>query len=117
MAQFTLDDIRAAAERKYGSFDIEIADGEVVRLLNPMRMTKEKRAELARLQKRMEALSSADEADLEDVDEEVVIEEMLTTVCESPAKAKKLIRALGDDLAVKIALFNEYGEQTQAGEA
>lgn len=114
---FTLDMIRDAAEKKYGSFEVEIAEGEIVQLLNPMRMSKAKRVELHKLQARMDALGKADEADLEGVDEEAVIEEMLTCVCESAPKAKKLLKALGDDLAMKIALFNEYGSHTSAGEA
>lgn len=116
MAKFTLDDIRAAAEAQYGSYDIDLGDEEV-RLLNPMRMSKEKRAELGRLQKRLDEIGSADEEELESVDEESVMDEMLTLVCESPAKAKKLLKALNGDLAMKVTIFNEYGKSTQAGEA
>lgn len=113
MAKFTLDDIREAAEKKYGSFDIELPDGETVSLLNPMRMDKAKRKELGALQERLNALSESEES----VDEESVVEEMLTLVAASPAQAKRLLKALGDDMAMKITVFNQYGESTQAGEA
>lgn len=116
MAKFTLDDIREAAEKKYGSFDIDLGDGEVS-LLNPMRMNKEKRRELMALQGRLSELSKADESDLEDVDEESLIGDILTLVCSSPAQAKKLLKALDGDMAMKIEVFNMYGEFTQAGEA
>lgn len=117
MAKFTLDDIREAAEKKYGSYDIEIAEGEEVSLLNPMRMSKAKRAELGALQKRLSALGESEEDALEGVDEESVIDEMLTLVAASPVQAKKLLKALNGDLAMKVTIFNQYGEQTQAGEA
>ena len=41
----SLDDIRAAVERKYAALDLEV-DGTKARLLNPLRLPKEKRAKL-----------------------------------------------------------------------
>lgn len=115
--KFTLDDIKAAAEKKYGSFDIEIVEGENVSLLNPMRMDKSKRSQLGELQKRLDELKDISEEDAEEIDEEAIIEEMLTLVCATEGQAKKLLKALGGDLAVKLEIFNQYGEFTQAGEA
>lgn len=117
MAKFTLDDIRAAAEEQYGSTDIEMADGSEVKLLNPMRLTKAKRVALAKLQEKMSAASEAEEGELEEVDEEEIVDEMFTLIAATEAQAKKLLKALGGDLAQKIALFNMYGEKTQVGEA
>ena len=104
----TLDDIRAAAEAKYGSTDIELSDGVVVKLLNPLRMAKANREALQSLQEKLGA---------DGADQEALLAEALSTVAESPAKAKKLLAALGDDLGLLASVFETYSKGTQAGEA
>jgi hypothetical protein len=107
MASFSLDDIRSAAEAKYGSTDINFGD-DVCRLLNPLRLPKEKRAELMNIQSKLDG---------EDVDQEAVLADAIRLVAESPKAAEKLLGAIGDDLAVLAQIFETYGEGTQAGEA
>jgi hypothetical protein len=104
----TLDTIRQAAEAKYGSTDIELASGEVVKLLNPLRMPKSRRDALRALQDRLGG---------DDADQEALLGEALGLVAETPGKAKKLVGEIGGDLAVLAEVFGQYTTGTQAGEA
>lgn len=110
---FTLDDIRAAAEAKYGSTDIQIGD-TLVRLLNPLRLTKVKRTALVAAQKDLEAEEGDEEVE---VDQEAAFHAILRIVAETEHQAEVLIDAVGDDLAQLASLFSMYSEGTQAGEA
>lgn len=109
----TLDDIRAAAEAKYGSFDIEV-DGQAVRLLNPLRLSKPNRDALLAIQRQL---------DVEDpeaamvVDQEALLSQAITTIAATPAQAEALLTAIGGDLAVLAEVFEGYLKGTQAGEA
>lgn len=120
MATMTLDDIRSAAEAQYGSLDIEV-DGELVRLLNPLRMTKKARKELTDLQKQLSALKGdEDDKDGEGAsieEQEALIDAMLVAVADTKAGGRKLVAAFGDDLGQKMFVFEKYSEGTQAGEA
>jgi hypothetical protein len=107
MPQLTLDDIRAAAEAKYGSTDIAV-DGRTVRLLNPLRLPKKRRDALMAVQEKLNA---------DGADQEALLAEALSTVAESPGAAKALLTAIGGDLAVLVELFRQYSEGTQVGEA
>lgn len=108
MAQFTLDAIRAAADAKYGSTDIEIDEKTTVHLLNPLRLPKEKRNQLQALQE----LMNADDADQEDL-----LAEAIVLVADHPKKGEALIKAVGGDLAVLAQIFETYGKGAQVGEA
>lgn len=107
MSAFTLDDIRAAAERKYGSTDINVGT-RIVKLLNPLRLPKARRSALIAVQEKLNA---------EGADQEALLREALGLVAESGTAAKALIAAVGDDLAVLVEVFARYSEGTQAGEA
>jgi len=109
MSNFTLDDIRAAAEAKYGSTDIEV-DGEVIRLSNPLRLSADRRSELLRVQK---ALADGDE----NTDQVRLLSEAIKIVAASPEGAEQLLVAIDGDLAILIEVFGAYSEGTQAGEA
>lgn len=108
MASFTLDNIRAAADAKYGSTDIEVDEKTTVHLLNPLRLPKEKRQKLVSLQ---------DEMDKDDSDQEEMIAEAIRLVADHPKKAQALLDAVGDDLAVLAQIFETYGKGAQVGEA
>ncbi|AKY03326.1 tail assembly chaperone [Streptomyces phage Aaronocolus] len=107
MASYSLDSIREAAEAKYGSTDIDLGNG-VVRLLNPLRLPKTKRDELASLQDKLEQ---------DGVDQETVLSDAIVLVAESESKGKALLKAVGGDLAVLAEIFETYGKGTQVGEA
>jgi hypothetical protein len=106
MASYSLDAIRAAAEAKYGSTDIEFDDA-TVRLLNPLRLTKNARTQLSALQDRLGT---------EDADQEELLSEAIRLVAEHPDAAEKLLTAVNGDLAVLAEIFDRYGKGTQAGE-
>lgn len=118
MSTFTLDDIRAAADAKYGSLDIPVEregfDGGpervVVRLLNPLRLPKEKRDKLAGLQ-----------AELENEDDERDITEKLGSairvIAQTEAQADALLAKIGHDAAQLAIVFERYTKQESAGEA
>ncbi len=107
MSTFTLDDIRAAADAKYGSTDIDLGD-RVVKLLNPLRLPKTNRNKLREVQ---------DQLGAEDADQEQLLADALALVAESPAAAKRLLTELGGDLGLLVEVFGRYTEGTQAGEA
>ncbi|MFI1799856.1 phage tail assembly protein [Streptomyces sp. NPDC020379] len=107
MASFSLDDIRNAAEAKYGSTDIELGD-DTIRLLNPLRLPKATRHQLAQLQ---------DEMGGDDADQEELLSEAIRLVAEHREAADKLLAAVGGDLAVLAEIFDRYGRGAQVGEA
>ncbi|MEU1309161.1 phage tail assembly protein [Streptomyces cinnamoneus] len=107
MASFPLDDIRRAAEAKYGSTDIELGD-ETVRLLNPLRLPKAKRTELSQLQDHMGG---------DGADQEELLSEAIRLVADTSQSAEKLLAAVNGDLALLAEIFDRYGRGTQVGEA
>lgn len=108
MSAFTLDDIRAAAEAKYGSTDIKLSSGNEVRLLNPLRLPKEKRAALQGLQEAMEAEGS---------DQEEELARAIHLIAATPAQADALLAEVDGDLALLATIFERYTEGAQVGEA
>ncbi|WP_432006305.1 phage tail assembly protein [Streptomyces parvus] len=108
MASFTLDDIRAAADAKYGSTDIKVDEKTTVHLLNPLRLAKEKREKLSTIQDRMDA---------DDADQEALLAEAVVLVADHPKKGEALLKAVNGDLAVLAQIFETYSKGTQAGEA
>ena len=109
MAKFTLDSIRDAAEKKYGSYDIELADGTEVRLLNPLRLERDKRKALMSIQ---DALDEDSEAEQEDV-----LKDAIELVAHDKKAAKALLAEVGDDLAILAEIFSGYTSESQVGEA
>ncbi|WNV90313.1 phage tail assembly protein [Umezawaea sp. Da 62-37] len=112
MSSFSLDDIRAAADRKYGSTDITVGE-TTVRLLNPLRMPKAQRDKLVNIQKDMEGT----DGEGSEVDQVAIFQSALRTVAETSSQAKTLIAAIGDDLGVLAEVFERYTEGQSVGEA
>lgn len=109
MSSYTLDDIRAAAEAKYGSTDIAVGE-TTVRLLNPLRLSKEKRAALTSMQ---EDNDNQDDADAQ----EKYLSDAIRLVAENEHQANVLLAAIGDDLALLAQIFETYTKSTELGEA
>lgn len=109
MPAFTLDDIREAADQQYGSTDIAVGDTPV-KLLNVLRLSKEKRAEFTAVQKR---LTSDDNVE----DQADILADAIRVLAETKAQATTLLDAVGDDLALLAQIFKSYSEGTSAGEA
>ncbi len=111
MSAFTLDDIRAAAEAKYGSTDIQVGD-KTVRLLNPLRLPKVARNALVAVQKQLD-----NDGDAAELDQEELLSDAIRLVAETKAQAATLLTAVNGDLAVLAEIFATYGRSTQVGEA
>ncbi len=103
MASFSLDDIKAAADKKYGHTDIDD-----VRLLNPLRLPKEKRDELVSTQELLKD---------ENADQAAILEDVLRIAAEDKKKVEALIKEVGGDLAVLMGLMETYMGETEVGEA
>jgi hypothetical protein len=116
MATFTVDSIRAKAEEKYASTDIELADGDVVSLLNPLRLSKAKRKKLMSIQDELDADEDKDGKKVE-VDQEKILADAIILVADDATKAKALLKEVGDDMAVLAEIFSLYTGGTEAGEA
>lgn len=112
MAQITLASIRAAADAKYGSFDVILDEHNTVSLLHPIRLSKEKRAELTSV---ADVPEGEDEADIED--RLVGIIRAVT----SETGATKLLEAISPeghpDLAILSDVVSGYMESQKVGEA
>lgn len=108
----TLDSIRKAADAKYGSYDIVLSDETTTKLLNPLRLSEEKRAELKQIQGELSA--SVEE---EDSDQIALFQKALMCVAETNGQGERLVAEVGRDLALLAEIFNGYSEGTQAGEA
>jgi tail assembly protein len=106
MPSITLADIQAAADKKYGPLVIELPDGNV-ELTNPIRLSKDKRKALA-------DLDAADADGEVDVDEKVAA---CIKLAAKPADAKRLLAALGGDLAQLKEVIEQWSASSQPGEA
>ena len=104
---FKLDDIRTAAEAKYGNTKIEVGE-HVVTLKNVLQLPKEKRDAVA-------GMSS--DLDAEGVDQVAVLGSALRIVADTDEQADILLSAVGDRLDILLEIFNSYTGGTQVGEA
>lgn len=118
--KFTLDDIRDAAEAKYGSTWV-VTDEQEIELVNLLRLPKEKRDVILSLSKKAEKPSKGEG---EESEESVDIDEMrddlkagLTAACRTTEQANALMAFVGDDTALVMQVFTMYTKETQAGEA
>ena len=101
----TLDFIREAADKEYGNFSVSVDDGAEISLANPLRMSKERRAELSAL--------NADE-----FEDPIDYFEAAFAVASTKAEAKRIRKALGDeDAALYATLFKLYTKGVELGEA
>lgn len=108
MATYTLDDIREAADKKYGGLTIELGEGHGVTLRNVLRLSREERGKIEQLQDRED----------ESVDETIEgLREAVLTLADSSDNGRALLDLIGDDAALLIHIFKTWQGQTQAGEA
>lgn len=115
MAKITLADIKNAADRKYGPFEVDLGDGVEVTLLNVLRLPKDKRAEFTAQQKLLDTAQGAAEQDLDEITAKLC--DLLRVIAATPEGAERLIDAMGDDNGVLMELWEQYSEATQPGEA
>ncbi len=123
MSTFTLGQIREAAEAKYGSTIIPLGNGVEAKLLNPIRLSKEKRAELMDIQKQMNELAEANDAESSEgsVDTTEAQFELLSkairAVCETTRQADALLAEIGHDGGQLLTVFELYNKTEKPGEA
>lgn len=108
--QYTLDDIKAAAEKKYASMDITIED-EKVTLVNALRLSKQKRDALTATQ---DAMGEDGDAEVDQVER---LRDAVRIVAATDKQADLLLDAIGDDLALLATIFETYAKGTESGEA
>lgn len=110
--EVTLDDIKAAAEKKYGNLIVPLDESTKVVLRNPLRLSKDERAAIEVLQKQMN-----EEDESKRVDQEDGLAEMLLLVADNRYTARRLLDSFEGDLTQLVALFQMYQDRTQLGEA
>ena len=108
MATYTLDDIREAADKKYGGLTIELGEGHNVTLRNMLRLSREERGKIEQLRER----------DDESIEETIEgLREAVLMLADSSDNGRALLDMIGDDAALLIHIFKTWQDQTQAGEA
>lgn len=107
MSTFSLDQIKAAADAKYGSLDVPFGDKTAV-FLNPLRLGAKKREAMKGLQADMKA---------DKIEQEEFVDKFLLLAAKDEKVAEQLLDEIGDDLALKVTILEQYGEGTQVGEA
>jgi Mycobacteriophage tail assembly protein len=116
MMKVTLEDLRAAADAKYGDYEIDLGEQGSVVLRNALRLPAAQRRELGALQDRLNGDGGKSTADQFGDMAETIKEVVLLLATSTPA-ARKLLVKVGDDLALLLELFAGYQEHTQPGEA
>lgn len=110
----TLDSIRDAADKKYAPLVIDLGDGTEVELANVLRLGKEKRAELSRIQ---DFLADDDAAEASEDEKIEMIREILRLVATDTNSVNRMLNIVGDDIAFLMQVFDTYQSKEDLGEA
>lgn len=105
MPSFSFDDIREAAERKFGPYTITGLEGGDVTLVNYLQLDKSKRDKIDGLDD--DAEKSADDR----------LTEVIRLAAKTPADSKRLLAAAGNNLALLRSVIDGWTEASQVGEA
>lgn len=114
MATFTLDDIRAAADRKFGGMTIPLSDGTNVEMKNVIRMDKGHRDRVKNAQSAFDEISGRD-----DVDEDELIEAVRTlirAIVSNDHYTDRLFDELGQDSGLILTVLTSYAGGGEVGE-
>lgn len=115
MPTITLDQIKADVSARYEPVVIDLGGGNSVTLTQALRLPKDKRRKIMKLQKSVNELDqSADDALDKIVDG---IGAIIRTAATKASEANALLASVGDDLAVLTMILEKYGEATQLPEA
>lgn len=109
----TLDDIRSAAEKRYGDVEVPLPDGSTCVLRNALKLSDKERDEISTMQNKINSAKD----DGESVDQRKFLEDMLVTLAATKAQGRKLVTQLGGDLTLLASMVHTYQESTQMGEA
>lgn len=114
MATFSLDDLRAAADKKYAPTIIEAGDDKFV-LPSILRMDPAARDKVSKLIASVE--DWAEDESAEDLNEQLRVFEDLIEIAEENGRGTELVSLIGGDAAILIDLVTEWMKGSQAGEA
>lgn len=106
----TLDDIKAAADKKYASLKIGVGN-HTVELRNALRLDEDERKNLSQFQEELDGEGEEARSQV------AVLEDMLRTLAATEGQGNKIVTALGGDLTLLAETFESYKERTQLGEA
>lgn len=114
MAVFKLDNLRAAADKRYSSTVIE-ADGKKFIFPNLLRMSKDSRSQVTDLLARAEEF--ANEESVANLDEQFDVFTDLLRVAETNGRGDELLELIGDDTVLIMDIVTSWLETAQVGEA
>lgn len=108
---FTLDDIRAAADQKYGATKIAIGEGDIVELRNYIRLDKDERAALKAYQE--------EKAPENETDEELFerLSGLIRILVSEQERASHLLNALQGKVDLLAEVIAKYMEDQKSGKA
>lgn len=115
---YTLDQLRQDVERRYGDFEVELAEGVTLALRSPLRLSSDERHDL-------DGMFSAYQRAREETSEIAVVDttvdmlrDQIRILARDKAVADRFLDSdSGSDIAVLSVLVEHYNEETQAGEA
>ena len=112
MPSINLSDIQAAADKKYGDFEVHLPDNEIVSFAPALRLPKEARRKLGA------ALDIEARAKVENEDDLFDIYKDIFRISAKQSDGfARLEAAVGDDPAIWEELTDAFMKDTQAGEA
>jgi hypothetical protein len=109
VATIGLDDIRASIEQKYQPLVVDLGEHGQVTLVQAMRLPKEKRAEIASIQDRINGSEGDEDAAAE------AMRDLIRTVATGPVE--QLLETAGEDIAFLMEVITQYMAVSRAGEA
>jgi hypothetical protein len=112
MPTITLDSLKKTIQDKYGPFEVEFGDGDKLVLTPYLRLSEDRRKQVAAAQKRLS------EADAESDDLGELLVDILRAAATEPGAVDRLFEAMGDDRLVGAKeIMDAYGKASQVGEA
>lgn len=119
---FSLDSLREEIEQEFAPVKVDLGDGESVVLRNILRVDQTGREKAFKLLEDLEGLSGGDAEEgftsSDDVERSAdVALKILGVVAETEKQGAKLVKAVGNDVALSLRLFEKWMRSTQAGEA
>lgn len=111
MPSIKLSDIQAAADKKYGDFEVTLPSGDIVSFAPALRLGKESRKKLAEALD-IEARAKADNGD----DLYDVYKDIFRVSARQADAFTKLEKVIGDDPAIWQELTDEFMAESQPGE-
>lgn len=112
---FTLDQLREAADAKFGDFTVELSETSVVRLQSPVRLPQATRVKIREYQDFINQFDEAEEQDPEQLLQSIY--GLVREVARDKRPVNQLIKELDGDIGAWMVLLEAYGKDSQVGEA